>query len=489
MSTRGASPPFTAVISDLHLSDVEAADPRRPPWRRHKHADVSGDGRILALLAHLRVLARGRPTELVLNGDIFDFDTVAAIPDPAPFPVSWLERARGLSPEAPKSLWKIRLILAHHPRVVDALRAWVADGNTLVFVIGNHDLELHWPQVQAELAATLGGADAVTVCAWFRVAGGDTLVTHGNQLDPYCVCHDPLHPFIEVNGGLRVRSAFGNVAGKFMLNGMGLLNPHVESSFIRPFREYLVFFFRYVMRYQPLILWAWLWSALATLWVSVGEGLRPAHREPARLDDRIREVARRANASPAVVLALRDVAVHPAVFSPWRVARELWLDRALLLLVLGTAAFQVVSTLRWFSHIGPGWVPVALALLLPVYIVYARSCRSEVGSTEANIAMRVGELARIAGVSRVVMGHTHRASARSIDGVLCLNTGHWSPAFDDVECTLPVGINGFAWIHPGVGGGRDAELRAFDGVGSAPIPVRTETPEPEIADVLLASEA
>jgi UDP-2,3-diacylglucosamine pyrophosphatase LpxH len=472
-------PSHTAVISDLHLSDLEPVDPARPAWRRYKHADVVSDTPLLRLLDHLRALASGQPVELILAGDIFDFDTVLAVPDPAPFPVSWLERARGLVPEEARSAWKLDRILAHHPALVAGLRRWMDEGNLLVFIIGNHDLELHWPAAQDALRAALAPPrpDALTVCEFFRIAGGDTLVMHGNQLDAYCVCHDPLHPLIEVHGRRRVRLPFGNLAGKLMMNGMGLFNPHVEGSFIRPFAEHVRFFFRYVARLQPLLAWTWCWTAIATLWMSVDEGLRPAIRDPARLEEHVRDVARRARGTPPMVRALRDVAVHPAVFSPLKVARELWLDRAALLLLLVFVVFEVSTALHWMSGVGPGWAVALFVALLPFYVAYARSCRSEIGNTEANIQRRVGELGRIARVSRVVMGHTHRAAVRTHDGVTFLNTGHWSPAYDDVECTQKVGTNGFAWIRPGRDA-REAELRVFDGEGSFPFAAAEGTPSP-----------
>ncbi|MDP2315754.1 MAG: metallophosphoesterase [Pseudomonadota bacterium] len=465
MPRRG--PAYTAVISDLHISDIEPPDPKRPAWRRYKHADVVDDGPLIRLLAHLRELSSGQPVELVLAGDIFDFDTVIAAPSPAAFPISWLERCRGMVPEEARSAWKMQRILSHHPALVAELSRFMADGNLLVFIIGNHDLELHWPAVQAELRQALAPPrpDALTVCEFFRVCGGDTLVMHGNQLDAYCVCHDPLHPFIEVKGRLRVRMPFGNIAGKLMLNGMGLFNPHVESSFIRPFPEYVRFFWRYVARQQPLLAWTWFWTAVFTLWVSVDEGLRPALRDPARLEQLVRDAARRARATPAMVRALRDVAVHPAVYSPLKVARELWLDRVGLLVLLVAVVFQLSTALHWMSGVGWGWAVVLFLALLPFYVAYSRSCRSDVGNTEANIERRIGELGRIARVSRVVMGHTHRAATRRHDGVAFLNTGHWSPAYDDVECTIKVGTNAFAWVHPGRDA-REAELRVFDGEGS-----------------------
>ncbi len=479
---RPPAPPCTAVMSDLHLSDFEVPNPRRPGWRRYKERDVCGDDRLLAVFDHLHALAEGRKVELILAGDIFDFDTVLAAPSPAPFPLTWLERRRGMVPEEPKSAWKMERILDCHPQVIAALHQWLVRGHTLVFIVGNHDLDLHWPSVQERLVAAMAPPrpDQLTICEFFRISGGDTLVMHGNQLDAYCVCQDPVHPFIEINGRVRVRSPFGNLAGKLMLNGMGYFNPHVESSFIRPFGQYVRFFLRYIGRHQPLLGVSWFWSAVTTLWISLDEGFRPALRDPARLEERVADVAVRAGATPAVVRGLRDVAAHPAIYSPLRVARELWLDRAALLLFLLAAVFQMGAALQWVTGVGAQWFGILFLALCPFYLAYARSCRSEVGNTEANIRAHVATLCRIAGVNRVITGHTHRAGTSEADGVCYFNTGHWSAAFDDVECTVPVGTNGFVWIEPDIRG-RKAELRRFENGHS----LRVESMPPPVAGPLI----
>ena len=456
------SPSFTAIISDIHLSDVEAPEPSIPLWRRHKHADQLPDGRLVALLAHLRVLSGGAPVELVLNGDVFDFDAVKAVPEAAPWPVSALERLRGLYPEEPKSVWKLERIIAHHPALFEALRAWLAEGNTLLFVIGNHDVELHWPGCQAVLRAALPAEpDALTLCEFYAISHHDTLITHGNQFDPYCVVHDPLHPFIEVDGRARVRLPFGDQAARLMMNGLGLYNPHVDDTVRRPVVDHLVHYVRVVAWHQPFVAWTWFWSSFATMWVSVGEGFRPAIRDPRDLAAREADVSRRSRASSTVTRGLAAMAVHPAVFEPVKVARELWLDRAFLLGALIFATVQVFSALRLISGAGATGAFVAFILLLVPFVRYARSCRSSIGEAEVNIRESLTTLAQIARVRRVVMGHTHRARRESVDGVEYLNTGHWSPAFFDAECTMPLGRNAFAWLVPTPDGPRAAELRVF----------------------------
>lgn len=462
----------TIVVSDLHLTEAQPRLPDKPLWKRYKQRDLFIDACFDRFLRRMTAeLPAG--SELILNGDTFDFDAVMAVPRFAPYKVSWLERHRGLEAEEPKSRFKMEVILREHPVFVQALRRWITAGNQVVLVIGNHDIELHWASVQHELLDALDlppdHRDALRVCEWFYLSHHDTLVEHGNQFDPYCLCSDPIHPTVRWAGRERIRVPFGNVAERYMLNAMGLFNPHVENSFIKPLGEYIRFFFRYMLRVQPLLVFTWLGGALATLVISLREGLLPAVRNPLGLERRVAEIARRANATPQVVWALRALHVHPAVFTPWKIMRELWLDRALILALIIYASFQVITVLNVFQPISPWWAAVIFLLLLPPFAFYARSVNSDVDQVEHLLRDRLPTALRVARVRRAVIGHTHREQHLLQVDLELINTGTWSPAYEDVECSIPYGRKCFAWIRPGKDG-RVAGLFEWKDPGFEQIP-------------------
>lgn len=467
----------TIILSDLHVADAAEVDPARPLWKRFKQRDLFIDDQVRALVEAL--LPRvGEDAELILAGDIFDFDSVMAIPRPAPFDTSWLERRRGLHAEEPKSRFKMRRILADHPVFVGALRRWLEAGHRLVFVVGNHDIELLWPGVQAQLREALGplAEGRMRVCEWVYLSGSDTLVQHGNQFDAYCVCVDPVWPTVRRGGVEVLRLPFGNLAERIMLNGMGLFNPHVESSFIMSLPQYVRFFLRTVLPVQPLLGFTWLWSAIATLYVTLREGFLPAQRDPVAMEARLAEMARKAQLSVGQLVALQALQVHSAVFRPWMLMRELWLDRALILALLVAASFQVVTVYNVFAPLSPAWALVIFALLLPPFIFYARGVNSDVQNTEAALRQRLGTALQIARVRRLVVGHTHvEQHTLRPEGEL-INTGTWSPAFHDVECTRPFGRKCLAWIRPGEGG-RQARLFAWEAGGLQALPPTREEEE------------
>ena len=460
----------TVVLSDVHLCEAEREDPRRPLWKRFKRRDLFIDDCFARFLDYIHEVAEG-PVELVFNGDLFDFDSVTVLPAEPGFRVSWLERLRGLGPEERKSLFKIQRILSDHHVWFEAVREFLVAGHRVVFVIGNHDLELHWRSVQEEVVAALQATgelrERVRFCEFFYISNEDTLIEHGNQFDAYCLCADPVHPFVQLRSEPRVRLPFGDLAQRYMLNGMGLFNPYVEETFIRSSREYVRFFYRYVIRVQPFLGLTWLWGAIATLVLSLREGFLPAIRDPLRLEERMEDLADRANSRPGVARALLALSAHPAIHNPWKIARELWLDRALLLALAGAISFQAFSFLNVFVNVSVWWAVLVFAVLLPPFLFYARSVNSDINNTERVIHRLLPVVARASGVRRVVLGHTHRERHTGIDGVELINTGTWSPAYHDMECTQPYGRKCFAWIKPDpAGDGRLAELREWKDPGS-----------------------
>ncbi len=453
----------TIVVSDIHLADAEPPHPHNLNWKIFKQSKHFIDSQFESFLKYLREKI-SEPFELILNGDIFDFDSVMTVPRDGRMNLSWLERIRGLSSEETKSRFKLRMILDAHPVWIQSIRDLILSGSRVVFIIGNHDMELHWPSVRQDLLNRLNlpseNQGQVRFCEWFYISNQDTLIEHGNQYDAYCLCSNPIHPLIKMGSRIMVRLPFGNLAGKYMVNGMGLMNPHATDSFIKSsIWEYLVFYFKYVVRTQPFLLWTWFWSAFVTLIYSISEGFLPALSDPLTVDARIEDIGKRANASVLVVLALKEVHVHPAIFNPLKILRELWLDRAILLGLIVFGSFQFFTFLNVFAHVSLWWFIVPVALLMPAFIFYARSVESEVEATQKAAYHLAPLSARITKVQRIVQGHTHLERHSWVEGVEVLNTGTWSPAFYDVECTQPYGRKCFAWIMPNsVDGKRIAKL-------------------------------
>jgi len=102
----------TFVVSDMHLTEAEPPHPDRPLWMAYKRREFFIDKDFAAFLDYIEEKADG-PIELLLNGDIFDFDSVTALPNENRH-IEWLERARGLGSEEWKSQFKMQRIIEDH---------------------------------------------------------------------------------------------------------------------------------------------------------------------------------------------------------------------------------------------------------------------------------------------------------------------------------------------------------------------------------------
>jgi UDP-2,3-diacylglucosamine pyrophosphatase LpxH len=153
------------IVSDLHLGAGGAC-----PLE-----DFHDDGLFADWVGELA--GAGSRSTLVLNGDIIDFlqIEVPAAGDPLPDDYLWDEAT---------SVAKLRRCAEGHPAVFEALGGFVAAGGSLLVTVGNHDLDLAWPAVQAELHA-LVGAPGGTIGVGLVHRLFDTVhVEHGHRYTP-----------------------------------------------------------------------------------------------------------------------------------------------------------------------------------------------------------------------------------------------------------------------------------------------------------------
>ena len=461
----------TLILSDIHLTEIEDIDPNRPLWMAYKRREFFVDDDVLNLVTYAEERADG-PLELILNGDIFDFDSVRQLPTTPFAPIDWLAKARGLGSEAWMSEFKIETILKDHRPLFAALAAFVERGNRIVFIAGNHDLELLWPSVQTRIRKALrvsNGDENVRFCNWFYISGEDTYVSHGHQYDHFCSAKNAIDPLIEIKGRPQIRLPFGDLCHRYLINGMGYFNPNAAGNYIMGLVDYTKFFFKYMAKTQPLLLITWFWGSIATLLVTLNHHWRPAMRDPLTVDDKVRDIAKAAQASPAMVRQLHALSIPPACSNPFLIFRELWLDRGFLLLFLFFAACQIILVLNYAWPISPLNVLIPIGLMLPLFFLYAYQVRPTVFA-EALINERRAELIhQITGATNVICGHTHEPEVRQIREIRYINGGFWSPNFKTPECKERVGAQTFVWIRPNEAGGRSAELLEWPDDGVAPL--------------------
>jgi hypothetical protein len=221
----------------------------------------------------------------------------------------------------------------------------------------------------------------------------------------------------------------GSLCTRNLLSRMGYFNPHVDGSFMLSALGYLVHWAKYYLFSRRSLAIAYARGAAHT----VAELIR--RRFPG---DRGRNRQNVLDAARETGAPLRSVARHARLFAPsaedrlGTVLREFWVDRMALggLTVLGAVLFFALAR-------GPLMLGAMLAPAL--FVTYELSVpKTELDETWRRVQRVARRVARVHRARAVVFGHTHKAEGAWEDGVFFGNTGSWSPAFEDLECTRPI---------------------------------------------------
>lgn len=422
------------VVSDLHLADVEE---HADGWMAHKSARYLFDGSFADLLRDFVSRSEaGAQLTLVLNGDIVDFDLVTAVPDAPPWPVRRAERKRGLDPTAAKSKWKLERVLSHHPAFVQALADFLLAGNKVVYLLGNHDRELHFPEVRQVLvsaleacAARAGKAlapDLLTFEPWFFYVPGELYVEHGQQYDHYTSFRYQLWPVLPGRGEPTLALPMGNLTNRYLMSRMGFFNPHASDYILNVF-TYLLHWLRFYALSRHVLFQTWLFGSLAVVWQMLKTRglLRPV---PPQHEEQLAQVAERNRLSLEEIRVLAGMQHMPITSRLFRMLRELWVDRLAIavFMTVGTVALALSPAALWAKLMVP------LSTFPLIYFVYEMLAEGEtIFTIEKEFPRRARLVAQLLPAKVVTFGHTHKPRQIPLDhGTTFVDTGTWAPVMD-----------------------------------------------------------
>jgi len=441
LAALAADPPATVlVVSDLHIAAGRDPDTGRFDRTENFFADEA----FFRFLEHHRAEA-AQGALLVLNGDTFDFLRIVATPRTAPELAAWRdalaglgvrmtteelarsidkkERRYGLGTEDFKCVWKLGEIACGHPRFFDALRAWLSAGGRILVVKGNHDVELYWPLVRLALRRTLGGAagaaggDRLLFCdTWVRLA--NLYLEHGHQYETATRVEGSPTLKVKEDGHEveTIRLPPGSFVNRYLINSAEDIYPFLDNA--RPLSKSV----RLILRRHPL----------------KGLKLVPPAFQLIRRSFRISG----GSFGRSVLMLLNILGPLVGIVAV-----------ALVLYLLGvldrTGAFSGVAVAihKVLQHLGKSrYVLCVLGFLLPYLLSFIADWREEhrkgrVLEDAFGDEAYHGYIGRFpaaeAGRVYIVFGHTHTQDAqlvRPVDGspgILYLNTGTWTPLFDD----------------------------------------------------------
>lgn len=432
----------TVIVSDVHLSQAHPETDGDERWMRYRRRDLHPDADFARLVDLLLAAYGGDAIELVFNGDVLDYD--------AP----WVKDGKSSFDEFPLTergcAEHTERLIADHPVWFDAAAKALLHGHRVLFLSGNHDIELVWPAVRAVLrddllrrwraqwdeAARAGRAeglvppsglaeDRIRFRAWFHVTEDRVYLEHGSQYDHMNGVRHAMLPFTRDRS--RIHPVFGKQAFKRTGSRMGYFNPYYEETFYMGFWGYLTHFLEYYARSRRHIFRTWGAGMIRTaleIW-------RHRHAED-WTEEVVDLAARETGATREQILRTHRLGAVPGEDTMIPLLREAWLDRLafivfLLLVVLGALL------------IGGGRAALYTSgALLALFVIYEVVTPKPDLRTYDSAPPTVRELWQIHGARAICMGHTHRPFSIWEDGRFYGNSGAWCPAFRDQACTQPV---------------------------------------------------
>jgi len=237
------------VVSDLHLGSGREKGTGRYRPRENFFAD-DAFYRFL-----MRQISRApEPGLLVLNGDTIDFVRIMGVPRTKGDFRKWrrnlaaLGRERsveelrrsideeeewrfGLRADEFKSVWRVRRVIRGHGEFFASLRSWVRAGGQIVFVKGNHDLELRWPLVREAIRLGIKGNEhGLRVSERVRFSDRSVRlenlhIEHGHRFEPATTVNGAA----TTNDGREIRLPVGSVMNRYLINKLEEIEPFLNN--------------------------------------------------------------------------------------------------------------------------------------------------------------------------------------------------------------------------------------------------------------------
>jgi hypothetical protein len=348
------------------------------------------------------------------------------------------ERELGLDNSESRITWKLSRILDRHPAWLSYLADFIAGGNRLLLLPGNHDAEMWWPAVHGKLAERLvetyfGGeeveglspsefAGRIEFAPWLYHLPGVVHVQHGHQFDEYCSLLRPLAPqrpgeeeLLELSStSILIRYGLSKVRG---------VRTHDKDEMS------LLDFLRWMGQLPRGKSWDLIRAYLRTAREQIRYWRALRRADSTQQDEQeaqaLLQETRRSGLSRNALRALAELSARPANIGYGSIASSMYLDTFATVVAAPTAlvGWTLLSRrLGWRRRIvGAAAIAGSAALLLRLFA--ARR-----GTTEVSPKLREGaaRVAPVVGTPFVVMGHSHKPELSPLPGgATFVNTGCW----------------------------------------------------------------
>ncbi len=435
------------VISDLHLGEDLRPGSANVSYLRHL---VKLERELEAFLAHHTIeRLNGQPWTLVVNGDMVDFMSIMVLPDAAAVAHADddpQDKLYGLGFGERESQKKLERVIVRHQGVFGKLAEFLAAGNELVIVVGNHDFEFHYPSVQRTLVEWLCGlavgagapdearvefASRIQFCPWFYYQQNLIYIEHGHQYDEYCSFDYLLHPVAERNGAKggkksRVALSMAHAGMRYFANQLPEYDPHTAETW--GFLNYMTWAWAQGLKggirlcyFYGLLVWR-----VVELWYSLVDRKLESDRRAVH-HERLRALSAHWEIAEEKLMAIDKLRREPVTKRIFKLLAALFIDRVLLGAIAMAASAILLSKLHgWWKLVGP------LGTLIAFAVANQLLNRMRLESSSAKLREAPLAIQRLVRAPFIVFGHSHAPERIALDGGgTYFNTGTW--ASDDLK--------------------------------------------------------
>jgi len=256
------------VISDLHLAGGVNMNGNYDGTE-----NFFADDSFQRFLSYLQDCNEDKKLILIINGDFIDFLRIRDIPQSNDDFSAWqkmllsvgIQKSQqqlrdsidkkeveyGLKTNDYKSVWKLDKCIKGHKILFQQLVAWLKNGNQLIIVKGNHDLEWYWEAVRNYLCYVLSEFAAEDQTDKSKSFNDNVLfvdnaliideriyVAHGHLYENFTfAAGEPT-----LNNNTELKLPFGSFFNRYLINRLELSYPFLDN--VRPTQQILPLLFR-----------------------------------------------------------------------------------------------------------------------------------------------------------------------------------------------------------------------------------------------------
>lgn len=477
------------IVSDLHLSEGRDRDNKK----FSKNEDFFFDEEFARFLAYYQDLDHGSGAKwhLIINGDFLDFLQVIKVADPSSVLPPGSESPKlGLPCGEKESVLKLRTIAEGHRLFFEALAGFVASGNRLTIIKGNHDVEFHYPGVRTAFLEELQTAfpkrlkldpawrknkhianlspDTVQFFDWFYFEPDLIWVEHGNRYEGFNSFKYWLSPLLPKVEGLPkerqddIDLPFGSLFVRYLFNNVERVEPFADN--IKPASSFIW----WLIQKHPVTALRFIRSdghymlgKISRAWADVSTKAWDLRKEQHNV--RLAELASQSGIGSSKIGELDRWREHSVLKEPndrdklFRFILRPWpflsgvavMVVVVLLAVLFVAAYLLAGVtpevareflfdpfVTFFLPVAP-WAVLLVALV--ALVLFVRWLRTEEEEQKPSyLKPRAERIASLLGVRYVIMGHTHDPELYAVGEVEgreqeYFNTGTWTTVFSEEE--------------------------------------------------------